>query len=122
MNLHQVIKSAVSTEKSVAGQELGKHTFIVHADATKNDIKNAFKEFWGVEAENVRIIKMPKKFRVAGKKVPQVKRLEKKKAIITVKAGEKFELLKFASKKTKKTEKKATAKKEVKTTKKTEKE
>lgn len=111
MNLHQVIKSAVNTEKSVASQEQGKYVFIVDGNASKGDIKKAFQEFWGIEVESVRTIKMPKKYRVAGRRVPQVKRLEKKKAIVKIKAGEKFELLKFSDKKSK-TVKKTPIKKE----------
>jgi large subunit ribosomal protein L23 len=96
MNLHQVIKSAVNTEKSVNAQGENKYTFIVHNDASKEDISKAVEEFWGVKVDSVRIIKMPMKYRISRFRTLQPKRLKKKKAIVKLKAGEKLELLKFA--------------------------
>lgn len=96
MNTHQVFLSAVNTEKSVTGQEKNQQIFYVHANATKIDIKKAFKEIWGVEVKTVNIIQTRKKMRVAGKKGPQIKRLPKKKAVISIKDSASFEMLKFA--------------------------
>ena len=96
MNSSQVIVSAHNTEKTVKDHENDQYTFFVHPDANKIEIKKAFKDMWGVKVDKVQIIKTQKKFRVAGKRKPQVKRLPKKKAIIKLMKGEKFDLLKFA--------------------------
>ena len=100
MNLHQVIKGVVTTEKSVNMQEKNCYVFYVHKDATKIDIKIAIKEFWGANAIKVRIVKLPSKVRVMGRKGAQVKRNPKVKAYVTFKDS--FDVLKFAGKKKKK--------------------
>ncbi len=94
--IYQTIKSQVTTEKSVKQQEKDQWTFYVHNDATKIDIKIAFKEIWDVDVVSVRIVKTPPKMKTMTKRGAQVKRLPKKKAIVKLKPNQNFELLKFA--------------------------
>lgn len=116
MNLHQVIKGQVTTEKSVGLQEKGYYAFFVHSEATKIDIKNAFKEFWGAEVATVRLARLPKKTRLVSKGKEKTKRSEKTKAYVSFKKGSSFEILKFSG--AKKAVKKDEVKKEEKTAKK----
>ncbi len=114
MNLHQVVVGQVTTEKSVRLQENNQFAFFVHPDATKIDIKNAFKKFWGANVDSVRMARTPKKVKLVGRGKERTKRGEKAKAYIQFKKGTSFEVLKFAgsTKSAKKAEKKAPAKKD----------
>ena len=96
MNLHQVIVGAVSTEKSVASQTKDQHVFFVNPQATKIDIKNAFKEFWGVDVAKVRVLKTPEKTKLVARGKTRTKRAQKVKAYVSFKKGSNFEILKFA--------------------------
>lgn len=110
MNLTHVILGPVNTEKSVVLAEDGQHVIYVHMDATKEDVRSAAKKFFAIDITDVRMIKMPEKFRVRGKFGQQVKRKRRKKAIVRVRDGKNFDLLSIVSKKTAK--KKATVKKD----------
>lgn len=77
-----VIIAPVVTEKTVA--QIGKYTFLVHVDATKEDITEAVKEFYGADVQKINIIRTPQKTRVIGKGRTMTKRPEQKKAVITL--------------------------------------
>jgi len=112
MNLSQVILGAVVTEKSMkeAGEK-GYHTVIVHADASKTDIKAAFTKMYHVDICKVRIIKSPSKTRVRAKHGPQIKRKPRKKALVKVRAGGSLDLLAVKGAATTKAKAKPAAKK-----------
>lgn len=93
MKSTSIFLGPVVTEKAMKLAEFGKHVFYVHQDATKGSIKSALAELYKVDALGVQIIKMPSKSRVRGKAGPQVKRKPRIKAIVTLKKGEKFDLL-----------------------------
>ena len=95
MNLYQVVISAINTEKSVKLQENNKFVFFVHKNASKDNIKEAFLRFWGKKVKSINIIKTQPKMKVINRKGKQVKRLARKKAIVSFQNNEKFELLKF---------------------------
>lgn len=80
-----VLVKPVQTEKTSA--QTGKYTFVVHDDATKNDVKSAVKEFYNIETEKVNIISLPEKSRGAGRGRSIRRRSETKKAIVTTKKG-----------------------------------
>lgn len=78
------------TEKSVSLNEAGKYVFIVKPSATKNEVKKAVKELYRVDAVTVNIVNTPervKKFRGRASL-----KSGKKKAIVTLKAGQKIDL------------------------------
>ncbi len=101
MQLHQILLGPVTTEKSVRLQEDNMHTFMVHMDATKIDVLNAVKRFYGVMPTSVRIIRFPKKTRMIGRSQLMTKRQQGKKALVTLKSGDTIELV-SVEKKTKK--------------------
>lgn len=108
MNLSQILVRPVMTEKSVSQEVKNKYSFVVHQDATKVDVKNAFLELYGVQVAKVNILHgLPKSRMGRGRKLME-KRHATRRAIITLKAGEKLDLSKS---KTTKTPKAATASK-----------
>ncbi|MGP1272988.1 MAG: 50S ribosomal protein L23 [Phycisphaerales bacterium] len=53
MDAAYVIKKPILTEKSTAGMELGRYTFLVDRRATKTDVKNAVEQLYGVKVDGV---------------------------------------------------------------------
>jgi len=102
MNISQIIVKPVLTEKSVRGTANGKYTFIVHENATKIDVKNALHNLYGVDVRKVNILKGMPKYRWGKGRRPMEKRHMTRKAIITLKAGEKLDLTKLKGEKPKK--------------------
>lgn len=84
--LINVLRKPVVTEKTVA--QKGKYTFQVAIDATKENVKSAVKEFYGVTVEKVNIVHLPEKTRLLRRGNEARKRAPFKKAIITLKKGE----------------------------------
>lgn len=86
-NISIIVKPLV-TEKAIAAGELGKYAFIVRKNATKNEVKKAIESLYGVKVTQVNIINKPakkKRFRnIFGKRAGY------KKAIVTLKKGEKI--------------------------------
>jgi large subunit ribosomal protein L23 len=75
----------VQTEKT---QSMGgKYVFLVHSKATKENVKKAVKEFYGVDVLSVNMINLPKKTRTIGRGKTATKRPELRKAVITISAG-----------------------------------
>lgn len=78
------------TEKATALSESGKYVFIVKPAATKNEVKKAIREIYKVDVVAVRMIRTtgkPRRFRGVLGKTP-----DRKKAVVTVKAGQKIDL------------------------------
>lgn len=88
-SLYSVIRSFVVTNKSTDGEVRGVYTCIVDSNATKIDIKNAIKMLYGVEVAKVNVLKTREKFHFTRQGV-QRKRGIQKKAMITLKAGQKI--------------------------------
>jgi large subunit ribosomal protein L23 len=82
------------TEASTLAIELNKYVFKVSPDAAKKQIKKAIENLYKVKVISVNIIKIPKKFRSYGR-TPGWKSGFKK-AIVTLKAGDKIELFQGA--------------------------
>lgn len=87
------------TEKSTQLEELGKYIVTVPKDATKVDIKNTIKHAYGVEVEKINTIRTTKKTRLIGRGRIMTKRPSEKKVIITIKKGQKLDLIKIKEKK-----------------------
>lgn len=90
MNLSDVLIKPVITEKSTAITEDNKYVFKVHKDANKVLVKDAVKKIFGVEPERVNMqVNRGKKRR---NKYTVGYRPSWKKAIVTLKLGDKIEL------------------------------
>ncbi len=86
MDLSDVLKAPVVTEKSTKAQESRKYTFRVDANANKVEIANAVNRAYGVDVISVNILPVLGKARLAGRGRTITKRPKSKKAIVTVKA------------------------------------
>jgi len=92
MHLYEVLRRPLITEKNTALQAQGKYAFEVANEANKPQIKQAVEKAFKVKVMAVNVMRMPgKRRRVRGREVlPQ----PWKKAIITLKPGDKIELVK----------------------------
>lgn len=95
--LQDVIVRPLITERSTLLKEKGKYSFEVHPNATKQEIKNAVEFIFKkekVEVLKVNTTNVPAKIRRFGKGVSKSYRW--KKAIVTVKPGQKIEFFEGA--------------------------
>ncbi|HEV7643726.1 MAG TPA: 50S ribosomal protein L23 [Pyrinomonadaceae bacterium] len=95
MNIWDVLKSPVVTEKSVLLKEVssedgGKQilTFKVAVDADKEDIRNAVEGIFSVKVSHIRTVHYEGKMKRRGRS--EGRRASYKKAYVTIKAGEPF--------------------------------
>lgn len=94
-NIYTIIKKPMFTEKGAALKEsLNKVLVEVSKDANKIDIKRAIEEIFKVKVEKIATIHERGKWKRYGKSVG--KRPDTKKAIITLKKGEKLEFIEGA--------------------------
>ena len=85
MDVHNVIIGPVVTEKAEMQKAMHKtYTIRVAPGATKVDVKNALKKFWGVDAINVRVLRTPKKTRSFGRNKTMCKRKATKRMMVTL--------------------------------------
>ena len=90
MNLHQVLKRPLVTEKStIAREDCNVVTFAVDPRANKHEVRRAVEELFDVKVEDVRTIRMPRKKRRLGRFVGQ--RPEWKKALVRLAEGQSIE-------------------------------
>ena len=90
MHVYQVLQRPLITEKNSQLQILGKYAFEVADEANKNQIKRAVEKAFNVNVVSVNIIRLPSKQRRLGRH--QVLTSPWKKAIVTLKPGDKIEL------------------------------
>jgi len=95
MQLYDVIKLPVVTEKAQKDANTGKYHFFVNPRARKEDIKKAIKLIYGIDAKKVNILKIRKKEKLVAKGRKMEKRKEQVKAIITLKKGESMDVNKI---------------------------
>ncbi len=91
----KIIIKPVVTEKSTKLAEKGKYELIVVAKATKIQVKQEFKKLYGVDAQDVNVIKVPKKVRLGKNRAELTKRAAAKKVIVTTKNKEVVDLTKI---------------------------
>lgn len=90
MNIHDVIRKPLVTEKtSIAREEHNIATFAVDPDANKHDIQRAIEQLFDVKVVSVRTMRQPRKKRRVGLKIGQ--RAEWKKAIVELAEGQSIE-------------------------------
>jgi large subunit ribosomal protein L23 len=91
MNLNHVIKGPLITEKlDQAREKLRQYSFLVDKTANKHDVANAVTQLFKVTVESVRTLIVRGKTKRVGKSMG--KRSNFKKAIVTLKEGDKIEL------------------------------
>ena len=93
MNAINVLKASILTEKSnLQAAELGKYTFEVSLNATKGAIKQAIEKTFKVAVTSVNVAHQVGKNKRSRTGRPS-KTSAFKKAIVTLKAGDKIELI-----------------------------
>jgi large subunit ribosomal protein L23 len=86
-----LIKNPIITEKSSRLAELGKYVFLVQDKATKNEVKKAVENIYKVKVVGVQTINTRPKPRRFGRFVGM--RSGYRKAIVTLKEGQKIEIM-----------------------------
>ncbi len=90
MNVHDVIRRPLVTEKSNIGTEEGNlATFAVDPRANKHEIQRAIEELFNVEVLAVRTMRQPRKTKRLGRHMGR--RAEWKKAIVQLAEGQSIE-------------------------------
>jgi len=90
MNLYDILRRPVVTEKNTMLAESGKYAFEVAMQANKIQIRNAIETAFKVDVVTVNIVHMPGKMRRVGKSHGLSSPW--KKAIVTLKPGQKIEV------------------------------
>ncbi len=97
MEITEVLRHGIVTEKTVALQKLQKYTFRVAAEANKIDIRRAVEAMFNVNVVSVNTMRMPGKERMIRRRgaAPRAKEArEWKKAIVTLREGQTIDALK----------------------------
>lgn len=97
MEITEVLREGIITEKSVKLQELNKYTFKVALNANKIDVRRAVETLFNVKVVKVNIIRMPgkpKMIRRRGSAPRPVAAREWKKAVVTLQEGQTIDALK----------------------------
>jgi large subunit ribosomal protein L23 len=90
MNYHAIIKCPVVSEKSTMQKELSNQlSFEVDRKANRIEIKKAIQSLFSVQVDAVRTIQIKGKYKQRGRIIG--KRRDWKKAIVTLKPGERIE-------------------------------
>ena len=94
MDARDVIISPRITEKSMANAIGTQYTFVVHPEATKTQIRHAIEEIFSVNVVAVNTVNVRGKKRNFARRGTRTsgKQSDFKKAIVTLKPGEKIEL------------------------------
>jgi large subunit ribosomal protein L23 len=97
VEITEVLRHGVVTEKTVGLQEKNKYTFKVALEANKIDVRRAVETLFKVKVVSVNIMRMPGKQRVVRRKGSAPRQMgarEWKKAIVTLAPGESISALK----------------------------
>jgi large subunit ribosomal protein L23 len=94
MDARDVIVAPRITEKAMADALVQQYTFVVHPQATKNQIRHAIEEIFKVNVLRVNTVNVRGKTRTFARRNRRTtgKQSDFKKAIVTIKAGQKIEL------------------------------
>lgn len=95
MHLYEVLKRPLITEKYTALQAEGKYAFEVTLNASKPQVKEAVEKGFNVTVTSLNIMNVVGRTRRLGKRVVPAKPW--KKAVVTLKPGDKIELFETAS-------------------------
>ncbi|PZR56446.1 MAG: 50S ribosomal protein L23 [Candidatus Meridianibacter frigidus] len=94
MDARDVIISPRITEKAMAGALTQQYSFVVHPHATKTQIRHAIEEIFKVNVIKINTVNVGGKKRNFARSAKRTsgKQSDWKKAIVTLKAGQKIEL------------------------------
>jgi len=87
---HKILKEPRVSEKGTRLAEINQYIFKVFKNSSKKEIKNAVESLYGVDVLKVRIVNIPSKKVRVGKSIGE--KSGYKKAIISVKEGQKIEI------------------------------
>lgn len=87
---YEVLKKPVVSEKTMGLLAENKYTFLVNPDANKIEIKHAVEKAFNVKVIDVKTISVKGKAKRVGRYVGKTS--DKKKAIVTLKDGDKIEI------------------------------
>ena len=90
-DVFKILKEPHITEKATELSEAGQYVFKVWPGVNKIQIRKAVEQIYGVGVRGVRVINIPSKKRRLGK--TEGKKKGYKKAIVSVKKGQKIEIL-----------------------------
>ncbi len=90
MHLYEVLRRPLITEKNTLLQAQGKYAFEIASEANKPQVKQAVEKVFKVKVLAVNVMTVPPKTRRVGRR--QVLTQSWKKAIVTLKPGDKIEL------------------------------
>ncbi len=91
MNVYDVIKSPILSEKSMQAEMDRQYIFKVDLKANKHQVREAVQQIYDVTVDHVRILLVPAKTRTFGNRV-FIRRPKWKKAIVTLPEGESINL------------------------------
>jgi large subunit ribosomal protein L23 len=97
VEITEILREGIVTEKTVKQQEQNKYTFKVALNANKIDVRRAVETIFKVKVISVNIIRMPgkpKMIRRKGSAPRPVTPREWKKAIVTLQEGQAIDALK----------------------------
>jgi len=97
VEITEILRQGLVTEKTVQLQEQNKYTFKVAVNANKIDVRRAVETIFKVKVVSVNMIRMPGKAKMIRRKgsAPRpVEPREWKKAIVTLRAGQTIDALK----------------------------
>ena len=89
--VYEIIEAPLVTEKSVASTAQGKYTFRVAKNANKIEIAQAVEKVFNVKVDSVNTLTVKGKKKRVGRH-PEGKTADWKKAIVTLKPGDKIEI------------------------------
>lgn len=92
-NITKLLKRQVASEKSSALEGQRKYTFAVALPTTKKEAKEMIEELFRVKVERVNILRVKGKSAVVARFRRRTKKPDWKKAIVTLKEGEKLKAL-----------------------------
>ena len=90
MHLYEVLRRPLITEKNTMIQAQSKYVFEVAEEANKNQVKQAVEKAFKVKVTAVNVMTVPGKTKRVGRRM--VLTPSHKKAIVTLKQGDKIEL------------------------------
>ncbi|MBI2836341.1 MAG: 50S ribosomal protein L23 [Chloroflexi bacterium] len=90
MQLHEILKRPLITEKLGAQQALGKYAFEVGKTATKTQIKQAVEKAFNVKVTAVNVSNAPGKSKRFGRRLVPARPW--KKAVVTLRQGDSIEI------------------------------
>lgn len=98
MELTQVIIGPVISEKSILDTAANRYSFYVDKKATKKEIAHAVEKNFKVDVLDAKVINIRGKRLYFGKKRIAGQKSDKRKAVLTVKAGQKIDIFDIGQK------------------------